>query len=102
MSFAEFWPVLILAIAISADGFGVGITYGMRQIRIGILPLIIIGLISTLCIYISGLVGAVFGDLMNPEMANYTGSFILIARSEERRVGKECRSRRAAYHYKNT
>src|SRR5690554_3495756 len=79
MSFAEFWPVLILAIAISADGFGVGITYGMRQIRIGILPLIIIGLISTLCIYISGLVGAVFGDLMNPEMANYTGSFILIA-----------------------
>lgn len=78
MNFEQLWPIFTLAVAISIDGLSVGITYGMRQIRIGILPLLIIGFISTFSIYMTGLLGAGIASLMNRELASYIGSFILI------------------------
>jgi len=78
VEFEQLWPILILAVAISVDGFSVGITYGIRQIRIGNLPLLIIGLISTLAIYLTGSLGAKIASLISKELASKIGSLILI------------------------
>ena len=37
-------------------------------------------------------------DFKLDELQNYVGGIIEIVRSEERRVGKECRSRWSPYH----
>src|SRR3712207_7451604 len=54
--------------------------------------------------------GATFGSTINissnaneesfPKVAAYEGNVHIAWRSEERRVGKECRSRRSSYHSK--
>ncbi len=78
MELEQLWPVVILAIAISVDGFSVGITYGLRRIRVGLLPLLIIGFISTISIYTTLSLGATLARLMNKELASRIGSLILI------------------------
>src|SRR2546430_17150108 len=44
------------------------------------------------------LLGGSFGSYLNPESAKIIGLVPAVDRSEERRVGKECRSRWSPYH----
>ena len=41
---------------------------------------------------------AYFRNKFEPELGRFIGSYLGIGRSEERRVGKECRSRWSPYH----
>lgn len=49
--------LLLLVTAVSLDGFGVGITYGLRKIKVPVIALIIIMLCSGIIVYTSMLVG---------------------------------------------
>ncbi len=74
----DLWSILFLAIAISLDGFSVGVTYGMRKIKMGFYPLLIISGISTLIMYITVNIGANLAELFNPDLAASIGGLFLI------------------------
>lgn len=70
--------LLILAFAVSLDGFGVGVTYGLRKIRIPLLSIAIICLCSGFIIYGSMQVGAWMSTYLNEAIGKRVGAIILI------------------------
>nr|WP_237391802.1 MntP/YtaF family protein [Paenibacillus dendrobii] len=70
--------MLLLAFALSLDSFGVGITYGLRQMKISPLSVVIISLCSGVIIYISMQVGVLLAKVVSPEAASIVGAVILI------------------------
>ncbi|MDI3547949.1 MAG: hypothetical protein PWR10_1601 [Halanaerobiales bacterium] len=79
MEVLNYWPVLALAVAISVDGFSVGVTYGLRGIKVGPVPLLIISGISTIAIYLTSTIGAWIAELISKGPAEIIGSIILMA-----------------------
>ncbi|AIF44227.1 sporulation membrane protein YtaF [Virgibacillus sp. SK37] len=71
--------LLLLVIAVSLDGFGVGITYGMRNIRVPFPALFIIMLCSGVIVVISMTIGNVLSSWFTPTAAKFLGGSILIA-----------------------
>lgn len=71
--------ISLLAIAISLDGFFVGVTYGIRKIRVALLPLCIISLVSGFVIMASMALGNTLLELITPRIAQLIGAVILIA-----------------------
>lgn len=72
-----FSPVL-LAFALSLDGFGAGVTYGLRKTRIPLLSVLIISLCSGLVLGISMQAGALLQRFFSPFAASVIGAVILI------------------------
>ena len=76
-------PLLVslcmLALAVSLDGFGVGLTYGLRQMRIPLVSIGIISVCSGLAFYASMRIGGMIADRMAPEWASKAGALLLIA-----------------------
>src|SRR5690625_3362440 len=67
-----------IVIAVSLDGFGVGITYGMRKIRITIGGLLMIMCCSGFIVITSMTIGHMIRNIITPSLTNMFGSFILI------------------------
>ncbi|ANE49096.1 membrane protein [Paenibacillus swuensis] len=75
------FPILslaLLALAVSMDGFGVGVMYGLRKIRIPLLSIIIISVCSGLIIFISMQVGVLVLQWITPMTAEVVGASILL------------------------
>ena len=70
--------LLFLVIAVSLDGFGVGMTYGMRQVRVPIHALIIIMFCSGIVVMASMTLGTVLRSFISPDIAGMFGGVILI------------------------
>ncbi|MFD0677971.1 MULTISPECIES: MntP/YtaF family protein [unclassified Paenibacillus] len=70
--------LLILALAVSLDGFGVGVMYGLRKIRIPLLSVAIISVCSGLIIYMSMQIGVFISRFVDPDVAKGIGGIILI------------------------
>ncbi|SHG43886.1 putative sporulation protein YtaF [Ornithinibacillus halophilus] len=70
--------LLLLVIAVSLDGFGVGISYGMRKIRVPIIALSIIMICSGIVVLTSMTIGSMLGSMISPNTANIIGGGILI------------------------
>ncbi|WP_409345348.1 sporulation membrane protein YtaF [Paenibacillus sp. MBLB4367] len=70
--------LLILAFAVSLDGFGVGAMYGLRKIKMPALSLMIISLLSGTVIFVSMHIGLVVANLFSPRLASAIGAVILI------------------------
>ncbi|NOV00916.1 MntP/YtaF family protein [Paenibacillus planticolens] len=70
--------LFILAFAVSLDGFGVGVMYGLRKIRIPFLSIGIISLWSGIIIYSSMQIGVLMSSFMSPMVAQRIGALILI------------------------
>lgn len=70
--------LLLLSMAVSLDGFGVGITYGLRKIRIPVVSVLIISICSGLIILLSMLVGVALSSWLSPDGASALGAVILI------------------------
>lgn len=68
----------VLALAVSLDGFGVGVMYGLRQIRIPLISITIISLCSGLVIFLSMQLGSFAAGWLSPSAAKLTGAVILI------------------------
>ncbi|MBR2565681.1 MAG: manganese efflux pump [Paenibacillus sp.] len=74
----HFISLLALAFALSLDGFGVGITYGLRRTRIPFLSIAVISLCSGLVIALSMQVGVLLSHIVSPDIASIVGAVILI------------------------
>ncbi|UJF31700.1 sporulation membrane protein YtaF [Paenibacillus hexagrammi] len=70
--------LLILAFAVSLDGFGVGAMYGLRKIRIPLLSIGIISLWSGIIIFLSMQIGVLLSTFLSPITAKRIGAVILI------------------------
>ncbi len=71
--------MLALALAVSIDGFGVGVTYGLRKIQIPLKSIVIIVLCSALVIFLTMNIGHWLTRFVNPDVAGWIGALILIA-----------------------
>lgn len=71
--------LFLLVIAVSMDGFGVGITYGMRKIRVPFFALTIIMFCSGIIVLISMTIGMYLSTFISPVIAKELGGTILIA-----------------------
>jgi putative sporulation protein YtaF len=72
------FSLLALAFAVSLDGFGVGVTYGMRRIKIPVRSVTIITSCSALVILISMYIGKWLAYFLSPAVTHYVGGIILI------------------------
>ncbi len=102
---AHLLPLFLLALAVSLDGFGVGVTYGLRQIRIPVISVFIIAICSGCVIWLSMLAGGWITTFLSPAFARFLGAFILIgigcwalvqlymSRGERGAIDKQDRSR---------
>lgn len=70
--------MLVLAIAVSLDGFGVGIAYGLRRIRIPLLSVVIIACCSGFIIWLSMQAGRWLSLYLSEIIANLIGAVILM------------------------
>ncbi|KEO82056.1 sporulation membrane protein YtaF [Tumebacillus flagellatus] len=70
--------LLVLAFAVSLDGFGVGVTYGLRKIRFPLWSLLIVTACSATMILIAMQVGGVLLQYVSPQVAKDLGAVILI------------------------
>jgi putative sporulation protein YtaF len=70
--------LFLLSFAVSLDGFGVGITYGVRKIKIPISSIFIIAACSGLIILLSMMVGVALTGWISPKGASAVGAAILI------------------------
>jgi putative sporulation protein YtaF len=76
---SEYLSLLVLALAVSLDGFGVGVSYGLRKIKIPLLSILIITSCSALVILLATLFGEWISEFVRPEFSNQIGAWILIA-----------------------
>lgn len=74
----HFMSLLALALALSLDGFGVGITYGLRRTKIPLLSIAVISICSGLVIALSMQVGVLLSHVVSPDIASIVGAVILI------------------------
>ncbi len=70
--------LLLLAVALSLDSFGVGLTYGMRKIKIPLGSLLFIALCSGVSIIVAMSVGTTIATWLSPEVAEAIGAVVLI------------------------
>jgi putative sporulation protein YtaF len=70
--------LLVLAFAVSLDGFGVGITYGLRKIRFPIWSLLIVTLCSATMILVAMQIGGFLTEYLSDRFARWLGAFILM------------------------
>lgn len=75
---AHYVSLLLLAFAVSVDGFGVGIAYGLRKIRIPLLSVLIIAGCSGLVIGLSMRAGEWISAMLPPAVAQLIGAVVLI------------------------
>jgi len=78
MLLAHFASVAALAIAVSLDSFGVGITYGLRKIKIPVLSIFIIAICSGCVIGLSMQAGSWLSTHLSITAASRIGAVIPI------------------------
>lgn len=74
----ELLSVFAFAVALSMDGFGAGIVYGMRKIKTPLASLFVIGFSSSTAIGISMIFGHLVSQYISVRIAEITGALILI------------------------
>ncbi|ASS74527.1 sporulation membrane protein YtaF [Tumebacillus algifaecis] len=74
----HFFSLLVLAFAVSLDGFGVGLTYGLRKIRFPLWSLLVVTLCSATMILIAMQLGDVISHYLTDSFAKNFGAVILI------------------------
>lgn len=70
--------ILMLALAVSGDGFLVGVAYGVKKIKIPLISLLVIALASTTAVTVSMLCGKGLASVLSPEFASRTGAILLL------------------------
>lgn len=69
---------LLFALAVSADALGVGVAYGMRQMRVPLASLAVMAGISVILL-VAGLVGGyLVAALLHPGLGRWVGALVLI------------------------
>ena len=71
--------LFLLIIAVSLDGFGVGISYGIQKTRVPLLAISIIMLCSGVTVFAAMSIGDVLKYIISPTVSENLGAFILIS-----------------------
>ncbi|MBU9714180.1 sporulation membrane protein YtaF [Evansella tamaricis] len=74
----EMFSLLLLAFAVSMDSFGVGLTYGLRKMKLPFLSLLFIACCSAISILLAMTIGELLLNYLSPELAESIGGIILI------------------------
>ena len=75
----EFLAILFFALAVSTDGFVVGMAYGIKKIKIPLASLLLIAMASATAVSISMICGKGLAVLLPPALTNKIGAlFILV------------------------
>ena len=74
----DYLTIALFALAVSADGFAVGMAYGIGKIRIPFFSLLVISLASALAVSLSMLCGKGLAELLSPQMSSYMGAIIIL------------------------
>lgn len=74
----ELLAILLLALAVSIDGFAAGLSLGLKKIPLSILPLTIISITSALAIFLCMLLGNLLAQAISFQGAQLLGAFILL------------------------
>lgn len=69
---------ILLAISVSIDSLGIGVTYGIRNTKIYFFSKIILFIISILITSLAVFIGGLICTILPSSFANYIGIFILI------------------------
>lgn len=72
------FSLIILSIAVSVDGFWCGTSFGLRRIKISLLPLVLIGLLSFFASYATMFLGQSIVNSLSLKVANWFGALIII------------------------
>lgn len=78
VNFMIYAAIFLFALSANLDNFAVAITYGMRNIRIGTSPNLLIAAISGVGTWLCMSAGSIVGKFMPHPFANAIGSLILI------------------------
>jgi len=70
--------LIFLVFAVSLDGFGVGITYGLRRIHVPFVALLIIMGCSGIVVLLSMTIGNILSTFISPDLAQIFGGCILV------------------------
>lgn len=74
----EMLGIILLAISLSVDAFGIGLSYSLRKVKIPLIPKLIISLISVLITAISFLLGNAILLFISENAAKLIGCVMLI------------------------
>lgn len=75
----EFLAIVLFALAVSGDGFMVGLAYGVRKIKIPLLSLLVIAFASALAVSASMVLGKALSWFISPQYAATVGAVMLFA-----------------------
>lgn len=71
-------PALLLALAVSLDSLGVGLSYGVKKVRIPLSSLLLLSALSGLAMLASMLAGRFVGSFLSAETSRFLGGTTLI------------------------
>jgi len=71
-------PALLLSLAVSLDSLGVGLSYGVKKVRIPLPSLLLLSALSGLAMLASMLAGHFVGSFLSAEVARFLGGMTLI------------------------
>ncbi len=74
----QFWSSLLLAAAVSIDGLGAGFAYGVRNLYVPYLSLLIVSISSSLALLVAMFLGRTMASFFSAEIASLVGGGILI------------------------
>lgn len=76
--FVNIFYILLLGLAVSIDGFAAGIAYGLKNIRMPAISLIIVGVVASICTAIAMVMAYMVGQFINTDLAIVIGALLLI------------------------
>ncbi|WP_096153021.1 MULTISPECIES: sporulation membrane protein YtaF [Bacillus] len=74
----QYISLLLLAFAVSLDSFSVGLTYGLRKMRMPLKSLAIIATCSAMALLLAMFVGTLITNFLSPKVAETIGGSILV------------------------
>ncbi len=72
------FSAILLAVSLSMDALGIGISYGLRKVRVATLPKVIISLISLIFTALAIGIGNVIALILPDQLAKLIGSAMLV------------------------
>jgi len=73
-----FWAPLLLSLALSIDGFAVGLSYGLKKIKVTLWPVMLITFCAVPAMAVSMLGGRLLAELVSFRSAGMLGGAILV------------------------
>ena len=75
----HYFSLILLAFTLSFDSCSVGLTYGLRNVRIPLKSIVVIGVCSAVVMILSMGIGHMIAQIFSPVLAKRIGGFVLVA-----------------------